>query len=686
MGDGHERVPDDPPVPRRRAELRALLEVSALSGLVVAQPLLDVIGRSPDFLLFHGAGSGEILLLVAVLTVLPPLALWGLGSLTGLVGRRLRDGVHTLTLGALLAALAVQVGKHLSPLRGVPLILVAAGAATIGLYAYHRWRASGQVLRFAAVGSPVFALLFVFASPTSALVLPAAGSGPRASGGGADRPPVVLLVLDELPLVSLLDADGRIDARRFPQLARLADDATWYRNATAVSGSTPYALPAMLTGRYPAGEAPPHHARYPDNLFTLLDGVYELRVSESISQLCPPARCGSTSPRDGFSGLLRDTAALLVQMLSPVETVRDRTADYRESTRREAGRAKVSESAAEVPTDSKFRWDALGHNQPVRFSTFLAGLRPADRPTLHFLHLLLPHTPWTYLPSGMRYEPPTDLVNDGDGWVSLAHERYQAQLAYTDRLVGELVRRLTETGLYDEALVVVTADHGLSFTPGAQGRETAQARRAPGEVLWVPLLVKEPGQRTGRIDDRNIEQVDLLPTVADRLDIAVPWRTDGRSALDRPRARQDKVFHGEPGEPMTVPGETFQRVLSGAARPALPAPPRPDLVGRATAELSVSDGASARVVDREAFDRVDPAGGVVPALVCGTVSESVPNGAPVAVALNGRIAAVVRLVDPDGAGRRFCALIGDDSLFTAGRNRLELFEVAGGDTLRRLRL
>jgi hypothetical protein len=670
----------------RRSELRALLELVALSGLVIAQPALDITGRSPDFFLYHGAGAGDILVLLVLLTGAPPLALWGVGALTRLAGYRVRAAVHSSTVGLLLAALAVQVGKHLLPLRGIPLVLLAVAAAAGGLYAYRRWRASAQLLRVAAVGPAVFALLFVFASPTSALVLPRVRGAGGTAVSGSEHPPVVLLVLDELPLVSLLDSNGRIDERAFPNFARLAAGSTWYRNATAVSGSTPYALPAMLTGRYPAGAGAPHYARYPDNLFTLLDGVYDIRASESISQLCPPSRCTSepNASRGGLSGMLRDSVALLAKVLSPVDTPRDPTAGYREQTAREAGLTD-SRSRASFPTDSKFRWDALGHNQPARLSTFLAGLRPTERPTLHFLHLLLPHTPWTYLPSGMRYDPPKDLVNDGDGWVSLAYDRYDAQLRYTDRVVGELLRRLEETGLYDRALVVVTADHGLSFTPGAQGRQTDQARRAPGEVLWVPTFVKEPGQTSGRIDDRNWEQVDLLPTIAAHVGVPVPWRIDGVSALDHPRERAEKRFHGEPAEPMTVSGDVFQAVVTGAARPALPPPPAPELLGRATAELPVTDGGPVTVVDAEAFRNVELSTGMVPALVCGSVPATVADGTPVAIALNGRIATVVRVVAPDGPGRRFCGLIRDDSLFRSGENQLELFEVTSGNALRRLR-
>lgn len=675
-----------PPVGGRRTERRALLEIVALCGLVIAQPVLDVSGRNPDFFLFHGADTGDILLLVAVVTVVPPLVLWGLGALARLAGRRVREATHTMTVGVLLAVLAVQVGKHLLPLRGTPLALLAVAVAAAGLYAYRRWRASGQVLRFAAVGPLVFALLFVLASPTSALVIPVDPIGGGGSARGSGRPPVVMLVLDELPLVSLLGRDGRIDERRFPHFARLAAESTWYRNTTAVSGSTPYALPAMLTGNYPTGPDAPHYARYPDNLFTLLGG-YDIRAWESISQLCPPTQCdpASRSARGGLPALLRDTATLVAEIVSPVEAHRDPASVYREPTRGETGQ---SDETSSGPSDSQFRFDALGANQPARFTEFLSGLRPTDRPTLHFLHLLLPHSPWTYLPSGMRYEPPDDLSVDGD-WAAVTYQRHLAQVGYVDRLLGQTIRQLTDTGLWDDALVVVTADHGQSFTPGAHGRRAEQARRAPGEVLWVPLFVKEPGQRTGRIDDRNWEQIDLLPTIAAHLNVRVPWRTDGVSMLDGERSRAEKRFHGEPGETMSFSGrEIFPGVLSGAARPALPAPPAPDLLGRPVAELpGLGDSAfrgQVTVANRSEFADVDPAGGMVPALVCGTASPSVPAGIPLAIAVNGRIATVVRLADqPDPGGRRFCGLAADDSLFRSGANRVELFEVAGTG-LRRL--
>ncbi|MEW2475280.1 sulfatase-like hydrolase/transferase [Micromonospora gifhornensis] len=653
-----------------RTEAGRLLEVAALLGLVITQPLLDVLGRSPDFFLFHRADRREILLLVALVAVLPTVAVGLLGLAGGLLGPTVRAGTHTLLVGLLVAALAVQVGRQLTPLRGVPLLLLAGVAGAVGAYAHRRWRAAGRVLRVAGVGPLIFVGLFLFASPTAPVVLPRGDGGAAGTATGNRHPPVVLLVLDELPLVSLLGPDGGIDAQRFPHFAELAAASTWYRNATGVSGWTPYALPAMLTGRYPAQPYAPHYSHYPDNLFTAFGGLYDIRAEESITRLCPPSRCEQpVMPEQGLGVLVRETGQLLRQVTSPQDSRIDPENSYRERTAEEAG----IDAAEPVPDDPKFRWDSLNVNQPARFTSFLNGLTPAPRPTLHFLHLLMPHSPWAYLPSGARYEAPEEFPNEGDGWVDLARARHLAQLGYTDRLIGETLRTLRETGLWDQALVVVTADHGVSFTKGAQGRGMDAIRAAADEVAWVPTFVKTPGQRTGRVDDRNWEHVDLLPTIADEAAISLPWRVDGRSARQAPRTEPGKVFYDRPAEPTPISG--------GVPDPLPPPAPHP-LVGTAVADAA--PGGTVRIGGQDGFRAVDPDSGQLPALIWGTLPEQVPDGTLLAVAVNGTVASVVPVVAPDPAGRRFAALLADDRFFRAGANRLDLYLVEPAGGLRQL--
>src|SRR6266511_1689753 len=103
----------------------ALLELFALTGLAIAQPLLDVTGKAPDFFLLHRADRGQIVLLVAAIVLLPPVALWLLEvAARALSGERVRRQVHWAILTGLVAVLALEVGKKLLPIRGRQLLLV----------------------------------------------------------------------------------------------------------------------------------------------------------------------------------------------------------------------------------------------------------------------------------------------------------------------------------------------------------------------------------------------------------------------------------------------------------------------------------------------------------------------------------------------------------------------------------
>ena len=185
-----------------------------------------------------------------------------------------------------------------------------------------------------------------------------------------------MLVLDELPLVSLLGPDGRIDATRYPNFAALAGGSTWYRNATGVSGWTPYALPAMLTGRYPSTPAAPHYSQYPDNLFTALGGLYDIRGAGEHHPALPaqPLRAAGQPPSRGSACWCGRAARCCGRIAAPVDSRVDPEESFREQTAAEAG----LDAAEPVPADPKFRWDSLDDNQPARFTSFLAGLRPAD--------------------------------------------------------------------------------------------------------------------------------------------------------------------------------------------------------------------------------------------------------------------------------------------------------------------
>ena len=85
----------------------------------------------------------------------------------------------------------------------------------------------------------------------AALVVASCASEGHGQGKGRGKPPVVMLIMDEFPTESLRGPDGRIDAARYPNFARLAAMSTWFRNSTTIYDSTPKAVPAIMDARMP---------------------------------------------------------------------------------------------------------------------------------------------------------------------------------------------------------------------------------------------------------------------------------------------------------------------------------------------------------------------------------------------------------------------------------------------------
>ena len=199
---------------------------------------------------------------------------------------------------------------------------------------------------------------------------------------------------------------------------------------------------------------------------------------------------------------------------------------------------------------------------------------PNPPSTLYFLHVLQPHQPWALLPSGRHYNDPWVVPGVTDDWsqgeekrlrpndllVEQALQRHLLQLRAVDRLVGTILRQLRRQGLLDRALVVVTADHGASFRAGGWIRRTTPDNLP--DIAAVPLFVKYPHQARGHEDRRSAETIDVLPTIADVLGIALPWDVDGRSLRSPPVNREVQV--ATPRD-TTIAG-SFDFVESGAAR------------------------------------------------------------------------------------------------------------------------
>jgi hypothetical protein len=672
----------------RRGGLAPFLELLGLSALAVAQPIFAVFGEGADIFVAYGAGRWQVLAFALLVVFGVPVLLFAVELLVGLVGDRWRLAAHLASVLLLLGALASQVLKRETDLgynwRSL-LTVVIAGAATAAIWRFHITR---TFLRYLSVSALAFLVLFLFNTPVRQLVIPS-GDVDAADVEVGNPAPVVWLTFDELPLVSLLGPDDRIDPELFPNFAELASDADFYRNDSTVAPVTPEAVPATLTGVYPRDdETLPVAAKLPHNLFTLLGDTYHLNASEGWTHLCPNNLCGpSVASKEGPVGRLLGDARLV----------------WRQRT---------------YPRARTMRLDAHANTFRLRdhqTADFVRSLEEDDegRPRLDFMHIVLPHVAFEYLPSGQRYVAPgfpQGAFFDGwfdDGVAEAAREQHLLQLQYTDRLLGQVLDRLRELDRYDESLIVVTADHGAAFTKGSSMRGVTEDNFH--EIMWTPLLIKAPGQEGARVDDTPAQSIDVLPTVADMLDVRLPWRVDGRVIGRRPPTERDsrKIFdffqnalQPDDGQFVTVDGEEgFRRVLDappvrtqdGDELAVYRHGPYGGLVGRRVDELP---GAS-RVelpghVDRAGELRdVDVDGDFLPAYQSGEVLMRGPDPT-FAVALNGTIAGTslgyLPGLLPPGAlepgytdvprPRRWWTMVVPE-LFRDGENRIDLYLIEG---------
>ena len=146
---------------------------------------------------------------------------------------------------------------------------------------------------------------------------------------------------------------------------------------------------------------------------------------------------------------------------------------------------------------------------------------PAASPWFAWVHLFDPHAP---------YDAPADY--------RAGRTPYDAEIAYTDAMVGRLLARLDAAHALDRTLLVLTADHGESL--GEHG-ETTHGLFAYNATLAVPLLLSGPSLGPATVD-APVSHTDITPTVLDLIGLAPPERVDGQSLVRPPAADRPLYF------------------------------------------------------------------------------------------------------------------------------------------------
>ena len=318
------------------------------------------------------------------------------------------------------------------------------------------------------------------------------------------------------------------------------------------------------------------------------------------------------------------------------------------------------------------------------FRAEVAAMEASELPRLHYLHSLLPHVPWRFRPDGSTYAD-IDLPGYFSQWdtdadkARFGQQRHLLQLGLVDRLLGEYLDRLEAIGDFDRATVIVTADHGISFVPGERSRGIGEANA--GGIANVPLLYKEPGQRAGTVQTRPVQLIDVVPTIAARLELDPPWTFDGRDMLAA-GPDPDRRVRGPYGI-VDVPGDLgaiveavvagmHQVFGDGASGSLYGLGGAHDLIGTQALDWATDPSQHCWILERPAT--VPDADGAV-GYAYGRIDAPAGAGIAMALSIDGVVAGTARSYLEDSVHRVYA--IGDPQFWRADQPTVELHEIVG---------
>jgi arylsulfatase A-like enzyme len=507
-----------------------------------------------------GALVGAVEAVVASLsraggTTLPPVgwavivyglvgALGGLGA--GVVAMVLRTGAFGLALGGVAAGLGFVVGRfrvirdvflEQAPHGLVPTLVQVAALAAVIAIAVAVWRAlRGADERRAVLTRPgVVAVLIAVIGVGWTLAARAVShestpAAPTAGAAPAGAPNVILIVVDTLR-ADHLSCYG-YDAVKSPHIDALAADGTRYARMFSQASWTRPSIATILTGLYPSSHGAVHKADVlSDRVETLAEeltkgGYYSVGFPNNIN----------VSPAFGFGQGFAEYHYLAPDLFFHADEAAAELTLY-------SGLRLVRERFFARYVDVNFYYRPAEY-VVARVQSWLDGPTAKRKPFFLFLHFMDPHDPYMVHPfNGVGYAR-VAMPNPSPAMADTLRQTYDGEIAYLDEHVGDLVAELKRRGVYDDALIVFTADHGEEFH---EHDGWWHGTTLYDEQIGVPLIVKPPRGGQGRVVDELVTSLDIAPTVLRAGGLAPPATMQGHVLpLDAGAApARDSVFAEE---------------------------------------------------------------------------------------------------------------------------------------------
>lgn len=380
--------------------------------------------------------------------------------------------------------------------------------------------------------------------PTAGLALAALLSTCGGSSAGPDLAgaPVVLIVFDAMGAGHIGHLGYPLETS--PNLDALAAEGVSFSKAFAPASYTLASIPSLFTGRLPDR----HGVTQAEHILP----AEEVTLAETLA-----ARGYQT-----FGAIANIQGGPLHDLEQGFEV-------YEELYRVEDG--STGGHGMEIVPPERFG--------PV-LEDWLVG-RDTARPPFLYLHVLQPHMPYAppaefraglvdpqyagHFKDGMTREWMIEFANSGGRIIpgtgpdkipledaTAVKGLYDGNIRYSDAQLGTFLDALRAVDLYDDALIIVTSDHGESMWEHGQ---LGHSRQVFDEMVHVPLVVKFPksaGVPSGQVSALT-SLMDVYPSICSWMDLPAPGELDGQPLAgvlggieDPERELYLRSFHREP--------------------------------------------------------------------------------------------------------------------------------------------
>lgn len=336
-----------------------------------------------------------------------------------------------------------------------------------------------------------------------------------ATAKGDERPNVVLIMADDMGYEAL-SVNGS-ESCKSPNLDELAAEGVRFTNCFANPLCTP-SRAKIMTGQYNVrnyvkfglldrGQKTFAHQLQAAGYATCIAGKWQLgKQTDAPQHFGFEQSCLWQHTRSGRSKM--DGKTYDRRFVNPLLEFNGEEKDYLDG-----------EYAPQLCTD--FICDFIDEN--------------CDKPFLVYYPMILTHCPFDPTPDSTDWDPKRLGSTTYKGDRNDPQRHFRDMVAFADKLVGQIVAQLEESGVRDNTLLIFTGDNGTDkpiVTPwngtkvvGGKGTMTDAGTRVPLIASW-PAGIEKPG----RVEDDLVEFCDMMPTLCEVTGAELPSNYPGDGA------------------------------------------------------------------------------------------------------------------------------------------------------------